>query len=1144
MANASITANFAQFKLERHVNRALNEAWNLSEGEPVTAAHVLKAVILTSRSAKSEAFSKLAALLPLPETRALGTGSSPSSTLEALPLAPDLAAAFAIAEDYFKGENSVWGRDLVTLALMAPDNPSLTKFAEDAGVSLRSLRLQWMDFVRETDKHRPKETWEAWWRAAGIGELAQESARKTYLVLWNPEQYPFSDMDVKIKEIGDTGSTEFAWRTGNRKNIAVGSQLFLFRTGEEPRGLVGVGSTTAPVAEAEHRDPDRAKKGQTSPYVEASWEALSRDPILGLKDVISRTGTDRIWSSQGGGVEIPADVAARLDAAWREVTSSDPDTDPVAALPRQHLIASFDADTGDREDTLNIGRYVDAFARVMSSRTLIPPLSIGLFGDWGSGKTFFMEKLFKRIEKNRKDTSPESQELYYQNICQIRFNAWHYAETNLWASLVTTIFDELRAFLDGRDEAANDKDEFNKLLNKLEVVGELRAKAQEDLDIAEAAHVVAKQNLEKASQELSELPEPPQPTPEEYQKILGETLSEKGLGSGEDLKKLVTSAADMAGREDLKKAVEDLAAEGTATVEKARDVLRQTHQMTSRAGFWWRILLAAKLQKSPKFWAVVAIIFAIPFVFLLLDVLGVFQTTSAVLSTTVLEVLAIGGALLTWLKSQLAAAAPVFDRLDAWQSDIEERIAEAKARDQKIYEEACESARFGEKQAREVYEDAQQKLAQAVQDEEAARKALKNSTSKARLDKFIRDRASSEDYAVHLGLIAMIHRDFRKLSELMEMARKDPDSELTKDIPRVDRIILYIDDLDRCHPPERVVRVLEATHLLLFFPLFVVVVGVDSRWVSRALYKHYEDMLADESLHNGSARIDAALVKDPPDANDALTVRALQRPPAESQDFLEKIFQVPFWLRRMDETAVQRMVRDLVKGDQATNTDGTPSPEASSPALADTPVGGGTSGDSDLQQGTPPGAFSENVDKEEVQETTLTAEDQGQSTSQTLAPPTVSLTISAAERQFMEEVAPLMPRTPRSVKRFINIYRLYKSALSPEGLRDFLGTDEQPGNFRAVQILLALVTGSPLCARCVFDQLQTVDGTSAKKLSDLVDRIKVGPESWQTTVDALRIFAKGDRDLDLSALRKVSALVSRYSVHHMVAADPGRTVLG
>ena len=52
--------------------------------------------------------------------------------------------------------------------------------------------------------------------------------------------------------------------------------------------------------------------------------------------------------------------------------------------------------------------------------------------------------------------------------------------------------------------------------------------------------------------------------------------------------------------------------------------------------------------------------------------------------------------------------------------------------------------------------------------------------------------------------------------------------------PLVDRIILYIDDLDRC-PEANVVEVLQAVHLLLAFPLFVVVVGVDSRWLLHSL---------------------------------------------------------------------------------------------------------------------------------------------------------------------------------------------------------------------------------------------------------------------------------------------------------------------
>ena len=53
-----------------------------------------------------------------------------------------------------------------------------------------------------------------------------------------------------------------------------------------------------------------------------------------------------------------------------------------------------------------------------------------------------------------------------------------------------------------------------------------------------------------------------------------------------------------------------------------------------------------------------------------------------------------------------------------------------------------------------------------------------------------------------------------------------------------------------------------------------------------------------------------------------------------------------------------------------------------------------------------------------------------------------------------------------------------------------------------------------------------------------------GDEAWRTTLEALREFAQGANDLELDALREVSTLVSRFSVHHMVSRAPGESGLG
>ena len=71
-----------------------------------------------------------------------------------------------------------------------------------------------------------------------------------------------------------------------------------------------------------------------------------------------------------------------------------------------------------------------------------PPLSIGLFGDWGSGKTFFIHQVQDRVQLARTSRAA-GESAFCRHVRNIEFNAWHYAHANLWAALVSHIFDEL-----------------------------------------------------------------------------------------------------------------------------------------------------------------------------------------------------------------------------------------------------------------------------------------------------------------------------------------------------------------------------------------------------------------------------------------------------------------------------------------------------------------------------------------------------------------------------------------------------------------------------------------------------------------------------------------------------------------------------
>jgi KAP family P-loop domain len=101
-------------------------------------------------------------------------------------------------------------------------------------------------------------------------------------------------------------------------------------------------------------------------------------------------------------------------------------TSPLGTSPTltpKRLIARFDPDRGTATDSLWVQRYVDAFARVAASRALTPPLSVGIFGDWGTGKTFFMERVEAKINQPASGEEGADEDLYVHNVCQIRFNA-------------------------------------------------------------------------------------------------------------------------------------------------------------------------------------------------------------------------------------------------------------------------------------------------------------------------------------------------------------------------------------------------------------------------------------------------------------------------------------------------------------------------------------------------------------------------------------------------------------------------------------------------------------------------------------------------------------------------------------------------
>lgn len=301
-----------------------------------------------------------------------------------------------------------------------------------------------------------------------------------------------------------------------------------------------------------------------------------------------------------------------------------------------------------------------------------------------------------------------------------------------------------------------------------------------------------------------------------------------------------------------------------------------------------------------------------------------------------------------------------------------------------------------------------------------------------RLYGFVSERATSQDYLRELGLVSTIRRDFEHLIELMDDWRTTPDDNSRK--RPIDRIVLYIDDLDRCSP-KQVVDVLQAVHLLLALDLFVVVVGVDARWLLHSLREKYEVAFGNV-----------------PDA-DPGGVQTWRTTP---QDYLEKILNIPFVLPGMSADSFETLIRELsspsVEGGSAASVpaprtdpgavplprppsddDGPPVPERRRSATTE---GGDSAADLPIQAGSE-----------------IAAIHGGEA-------PRVPRGLQEPELQLLAKLGPLV-RSPREAKRLLNLYRMIRSTRDLSPAAEFLGTGAAPGEFQAVGVLLGLLTAHP-----------------------------------------------------------------------------------
>ncbi|HEX8179488.1 MAG TPA: P-loop NTPase fold protein [Pyrinomonadaceae bacterium] len=785
----------------------------------------------------------------------------------------------------------------------------------------------------------------------------------------------------------------------------------------------------------------------------------------------------------------------------------------------ERFIAGYTSDKPGGADLLDITREVEALCSVLAAREVEPPVSLGLFGDWGCGKSFFMKKMEEQIELIKEGAraalADGEETAYCAHIVQLKFNAWHYIDTSLWASLTSEIFEGLATALAQKTEAAEaaeqeyERARLASLKNALALAERARTEAAADLQASAQRLQTAEQEQQSVETGLS-----PQTIIRETARFVAQQplVREKYRQAEQQLNEQMRAAAEQL---DLR------------TPEHVSTELRA--QLLELRGLWGalRAVWLSMHNKGMRLWLYFAAAFLAVVAFFIFVLPRLFQYNAAL--ARLFAVVAGASAVLTPLVPYIRKAVSALNLIKTARETNLKLIAEAK-------QEQVKNLRAEFEQVQQRADAAQRVVEQKSKELAAKEKQLESLSPRGRMSEFIRGRYESSDYTKHLGVISRARDDFEQLSILLarekelgeaeDRARRERklkheplDAEPAaaangaseRVLPRVDRIILYIDDLDRC-PERNVVDVLQAVHLLLAFPLFVVVVGVDSRWLLHSLKQHSKAFQ--------------------PNNNDmSLTDEERRHWQSTPLNYLEKIFQIPFALRPMEPTGFAGLIEHLTK--QQGHTENPHQPQARAPQpdaptdAARQPHTAAAPTNDETQQTRPQARPAEVRQPDDTQAAAGGAggvaeppagDGAARAQKQVVDQKPQHLNITKPEQDFMKKLFDFIP-SPRAVKRFVNVYRLMRASVPDEERANFI---DDEGGYRVVLLLLAILTGYPAEATYILRALLA----------------EPHPETWWQFIDAFEQKAKDLSAADAAELERWRQLLHKLRQPEVREAFP------
>lgn len=703
------------------------------------------------------------------------------------------------------------------------------------------------------------------------------------------------------------------------------------------------------------------------------------------------------------------------------------------------------------KDLLDIENDVRSFALILASKEIKPPLAVALFGKWGSGKSFFMEHLSKRVdelsinqgfleegEESQSNEEENKEEHFCKGIAQIKFNAWSYLDANLWAGLVTNIFEKLDEYITGNNvKEAEKRKVHNKVSESLTIV-------QNEKNIL--------------SKEINEL--------NKEKKSIGGKLKDLIEGKNElDKQVLQKSLEDL--KKEAREHIEDLERDVKIQLDKYGITQQRIQELSpssllDEVSSWLTFVKnIGKLNKTYISIVTILVVLLVSYSGLTLfnlDPGGYFSELKEFMNLKMALFISTISPFFVKIYSSYSKFKKVFQPVVEFKDKFNESFDKVKL----DYDTTLNTYNTEIAKKEKAINEKQVELEKVNTQIDHYEYELNHSITKRAFNNFIKRKSNDENYQKHLGLISIIRKDFETLSALFEEVilprgispeerrkleeRKKESDEFRGYFKKpLDRIILYIDDLDRCSD-EKVLEVIQAVHLLMAFPLFNVVVGVDKRCVNNALiYKNllqYSKFTGLDEIYKTGIHV------------------------ISPSEYLEKIFQIPFQLEDPSDKNIKNMVGSFLNNQIEEET--------IEPTTPQIDVEKKETDDLNLVSSKKTDASVKKIESKEIPTT-----DQPEETKKKVVTPK-DLKLTKDEVELLKEMVCLVGSIPRTVKRFLNIYRIIRAHQDLN-----IDQNEKRKELLAIMFILAINIGEN--KKHAPELMECIESNKDLRLTDIVD---------------------------------------------------------